>query len=367
MILQALKEYYDRKAVDPDSDIAPIGWEYKAIPFIVVLNSFGNLVQIEDTRESEGTKKKAKVFCVPRSENKTSNIKANLLWEKAEYIFAGIDAQKDEKRLQQEREAFSSRLENQLGEFKHIQVLLSFLKEVKSERLAQEACWGEIKEKNPYLTFRFHDEMTPLFLRPDILKKINEIKSNQLTGVANGNKTGVCLITGEPCVISRTHSKTFINRKNNSLVSFQKDSGYDSYGKKQGFNAPISKTSEFAYVTALNTLLKSPRQRFFIGDGTYVCWSADKTNFETEFAMIFDDPIAQDNPDLYSEKVKALLNSIKTGAFQADEGFQRFYVLGLSPGGGTRISVRFWDSRTISEYATNIQRYFDDLSIETFA
>ncbi len=110
--------------------------------------------------------------------------------------------------------------------------------------------------------------------------------------------------------------------------------------------------------------MKSPRQRFFIGDGTYVCWSADKTNFETEFAMIFDDPIAQDNPDLYSEKVKALLDSIKTGAFQADEGFQRFYVLGLSPGGGTRISVRFWDSRTISEYATNIQRYFDDLSID---
>ena len=38
----------------------------------------------------------------------------------------------------------------------------------------------------------------------------------------------------------------------------------------------------------------------------------------------------QDNPDLYSEKVKALLNSIKTGAFQADEG-SNAYVLGLSP------------------------------------
>ena len=27
MILQALKEYYDRKAADPDSGIAPVGWE----------------------------------------------------------------------------------------------------------------------------------------------------------------------------------------------------------------------------------------------------------------------------------------------------------------------------------------------------
>ena len=41
MILQALKEYYDRKAkpvgksgpADPESGIAPLGWEWKRIPF----------------------------------------------------------------------------------------------------------------------------------------------------------------------------------------------------------------------------------------------------------------------------------------------------------------------------------------------
>ena len=31
MILQALKEYYDRKAADPASGIAPLGWEWKEI------------------------------------------------------------------------------------------------------------------------------------------------------------------------------------------------------------------------------------------------------------------------------------------------------------------------------------------------
>ncbi len=54
MILQALKSYYDRLAADPESSIPRVGWEYKEIPFIIVLNPDGSLVSIEDTREGEG-------------------------------------------------------------------------------------------------------------------------------------------------------------------------------------------------------------------------------------------------------------------------------------------------------------------------
>ena len=54
MILQALKEYYDRKAADQNSGIAPLGWEWKEIPFLVVIDSDGKLVNIEDTRQLVG-------------------------------------------------------------------------------------------------------------------------------------------------------------------------------------------------------------------------------------------------------------------------------------------------------------------------
>ena len=67
MILQALKEYYDRKAADPDSGIAPLGWERKEIPFLVVLNGDGMPVAIEDTRERVEKKLRAKSFLVPQS------------------------------------------------------------------------------------------------------------------------------------------------------------------------------------------------------------------------------------------------------------------------------------------------------------
>jgi CRISPR-associated protein Csd1 len=70
MILQALKEYYDRKAADPDSGIAPVGWEKKEIPFIIIIDRDGNIVQIEDTREGEGKKMRARSFIVPQGVKK---------------------------------------------------------------------------------------------------------------------------------------------------------------------------------------------------------------------------------------------------------------------------------------------------------
>ena len=65
MILQALKEYYDRKAADPASGIAPLGWEWKEIPFRVVIDANGSFNHLEDTREGEGNHKRAKRYLVP--------------------------------------------------------------------------------------------------------------------------------------------------------------------------------------------------------------------------------------------------------------------------------------------------------------
>ena len=41
MILHSLKEYYDRKASDPESQMAPPGFEWKEIPYVIVLDDNG--------------------------------------------------------------------------------------------------------------------------------------------------------------------------------------------------------------------------------------------------------------------------------------------------------------------------------------
>jgi CRISPR-associated protein Csd1 len=71
MILNALYDYYERKASDPNSHIAPESWEWKEIPYVIVIDREGKFVAIEDTREGEGKKKRAKKFLVPQSVKRT--------------------------------------------------------------------------------------------------------------------------------------------------------------------------------------------------------------------------------------------------------------------------------------------------------
>ncbi len=54
------------KAADPDSDIAPPGFEYKEIPFLIILDEHGNFIGIEDTREKNNKKLIGKKFRVPQ-------------------------------------------------------------------------------------------------------------------------------------------------------------------------------------------------------------------------------------------------------------------------------------------------------------
>ena len=48
MILQALYDYYQRKTADPDSNIAPLGYEWNSkISFRIVIKENGDFFQIE--------------------------------------------------------------------------------------------------------------------------------------------------------------------------------------------------------------------------------------------------------------------------------------------------------------------------------
>ena len=67
MILHALKEYYDRKAADPESGIAQHGLEWKPLEFLIVITASGEFITIEDLREGSGAKLKGKNFLLPRS------------------------------------------------------------------------------------------------------------------------------------------------------------------------------------------------------------------------------------------------------------------------------------------------------------
>ena len=94
MILQALVEYYQRRAVDPDADIAPFGFSLEKIGFVLVVDEHGALVQVEDIRDSKGSKKIPVQRLLPQAVKRSSGIAANLLWDNAEYVLGSTQKAK---------------------------------------------------------------------------------------------------------------------------------------------------------------------------------------------------------------------------------------------------------------------------------
>ena len=357
MILQALKQYYDRKADDPESGIAPQGWELKEIPFLIVLDKEGNFLNFEDTREGQGKKKRAKAFLVPSAVKKTSGVAANLLWDVAGYVL-GIDNKGNPERSLKQKKAFVDRMKYELPSVEETKPILRFLRAVPLDQLQADPAWKEIAEMNPNLTFRYAGQS-------NLVCGCAAVKDAISTKGSKAAKIGTCLVTGEKSAIASLHTsiKGVYGAQSSgaNIVSFNLDA-FRSFNKDRGYNAPVGETAAFAYTTAINTLLgKDSSQRMTIGDASTIFWSEKKTSFESDFSLFFSEP-PKDDPAAGVRAVKALFDSIHSGAYCQDNGETRFYVLGLAPN-AARISVRFWQVGTISEFSGRIRQHFEDLAI----
>jgi len=367
MILQALKEYYDRKASDAESDIAPEGFERKPIPFLIVIGRNGKFINLVDTRERIGNRFIAKTFLVPRSKPRAGSLSYEttfLLWDHAGYVLQHPD---DNKAKNQHTTWLRSlkELPTELNNDEGVTAILKFYDSGGVDDVKSHKTWNECtKVLSCNMTFKLAGEILPIPCCHAVQEYVKQAlkSSSDITDESIEDKViGRCLVTGEVGEIVRVHSDTRISKDSKKLVSFQKNSGFDSYGKEQGYNAPVGKSAEFAYTTALNTLLKSS-PRMLVGDAVSVCWSEKSSDLENQIADFFSEP-PKDDPDRGVRAIESLFKSIKSGAFLTDENEKnRFYVLGLSPN-SARIAIRFWIVGTVAGMAVKIKQHFDDLRI----
>ncbi len=355
MILQALREYYDRKSSDPESKIAPPGFEWKEIPFLIIIDSDGKFINLEDTREAG----KAKSFLVPRSKprsGKKSFETTFLLWDHIGYV---LDHPGDEKSKNQHNTWLKEleKLQTEVHAENEAVAISKFYNTGGPGRVKAHPKWSECTRiPSSNITFKLANAILPVPCNTAVVNYLRTLETAEDTNKIYGR----CMVTGDLDEIVRVHGDTRISKDAKKLVGFQKNSGYDSYGKEQGFNAPVGKSAESAYTTALNTLLKSP-SRMLVGDAITVFWSAKKTELENHFVDFFREP-PKDDPDQGVRAVESLYRSIKNGVFQSEDVQNRFYVLGLSPN-VARIAVRFWIVGTVMGMASKIKRHFDDLKI----
>jgi CRISPR-associated protein Csd1 len=372
MILQSLYDYYQRKAADPESNIAPRGFERKDIPFIIVIDKEGNFINLEDTRTIDGKQKRAKSFLVLKTKSRTgskASETANVFWDHWGYVLgqpkdetekAITDAKKQNDTFVMQVKQLSEKYPEN-NQFAAVYKLYN--QEDQIQMLLEHENWKECyKIPGCNLSFRIAGETNIVSEHDDLLMEIeakNESDSEEHTESADG----ICLITGERSPIAILHSATSIpgGKSGAKLVGFQRNSGYDSYYKEQGQNAPISKKAEDAYTTALNVLLgRDSKNKFKIADTSVIFWSKKESNFENMFSFFFSAP-HKDDPDQNIREVKALFEAIHTGKLNT-EGDTPFYILGLAPN-AARISIRFWKTGKVADFATNIAKHFEDLEI----
>ncbi len=363
MILQALYDYYQRKASDPDPArrLPAFGLEDKEIPFIVELTAEGRPLGITDTRQGDGKKKQARRYQVPKAVKRASGVAANLLWDTAEYAL-GVDTKGKPERVAEQHAAFRQRvaeLPEAARQDAGIQALESFYANFGHAALAADPAWSEIVEGNPVITFRLHNDSDLICQRPAVVAGLSNL-------VEDGAKQAFCLVTGQATSIERLHTAIKgvwgAQTAGANIVSFNARA-YESYGKTelQGENAPVGKFAAFAYTTALNHLLdRNSRQRIQVGDASTVFWAQkDDAEIEEGFAAIFGE---RDDPDARAEQVRALLGAVQSGQFDGGRGDKLFYVLGLAPN-AARVSVRFWHAAPLHEIARRITQWFADLKV----
>jgi len=355
MILQALTQYYERKSESESGALPPFGFGMQSIPVVIEIDQDGeeSQVLIRDPKSAEAQE------MVPAAVKRAAGNAPNLLWDNVEYCL-GIDTRGNPQRTDKRHQMFLDRLEELDCDDEGVEALKRYLVAAKQSAAVEQH--NDLLMTNPNVSFRLLGDPHLICQR----KKVVDAIRNSLTPTTENDE--FCLVSGTKEPTARLHPAIKgvwgAQSSGANIVSFNLDA-FNSHGKSQGYNCPVGEKAAFFYTTALNHLLhKESGQRMQVGDASTVFWSERKTSLEKSMGGIFGSTPSQikDDPDKYTDSVKAVYDSVHRGRYHGDDADTKFYVLGLSPN-ASRIAIRFWHVATVGEMATRIKRHFDDLRI----
>lgn len=360
MLLQSLVKLYE--AWVDKGEIEKLGWNPVKISYGISLDEEGNVDEIIHlkTNAPKGNKEIPSLISLPMPVKRSVGVASNFLYDNATYVF-GYDNSNKPDRAKQCFDCFrnvgNKVLENSDDEFST--VIKKFLQkdysefenlsDLLTELNCTETTVDDILNKGANLL------LMPLGKFPTDSKAICE-SWNSYYEHSDAPK-GVCLVTGKDDHIAKLHPVIKNIRgaqaAGASLVSFNA-TAFNSYGKENGYNAPVSEYAAFAYTSALNKLVSDNDHRIFAGDTTVVCWTEDgESAYQDVFAGIFnsDDEVKQ--KDLHDTIVSIVNgNEVKWEGIPLNPS-NNFYILGISPN-SARLSVRFFIQNTFGKVMENL-------------
>lgn len=363
MILARLVELYERLA--REGLVEEPGFERKAIAYLLVLDADGRLVDVLDTREAEGPNKRGRAFRVPQGPKRAAGIEPALLWDNAEYVL-GLPRDAAAPRGSLDKVAARHRafrdavlaLPEITRRSAPVAAVLTFLDRHDPEAFATTPFAARFEDRTANLSFVIETDPSSLVCdAPDVRAA--------LAAAGPGAGEGQCLVTGSHGPLARLHPafKGVVGGQTSgvSLVSFN-NVAFESYGLKQGDNAPVGTHAAFAYGTALNWLLSERGHRLRLGQLTVVAWADEADPAENLFDL-FGEPVGATEEDRSRrvEQIKALLDAPRRGRDPAAPP-NRLHVLGLAPN-AARVAVALWQEEVVEDVVDRVRAWFGDLAL----
>lgn len=340
MIIQRLVELYDR--LDKEDKVPKYGWKVTKVHYCLVIDEEGNLITVEDLTDGG----KPSLMVLPGVDH-TNAVRPCLNgWDTKKYMLGIPKGKTADVRHKAYVEEVLAR-EQEVG-LKAYSAFCRFLEK-----------WNpDDAEKHPLL---IDEKITTGVVRmqgdTSYLHELLDVVIDE-DGPAD-----ICSVTGEQSIIARKHEiklKGVAGSAGGScLVSYNIDSA-ESFGKKQGYNASISKKVAFKYATALNWLLSSERNRVRIGDTTMVFWAAGD---DGGVADVFSFSIRSPTKKGQEEQLKSFLNRIRKGLPGLVEKDTPFYILGLT-GNRMRTRVLMWQESSVGSLARKLLAHHKRLHLD---
>lgn len=370
MILNALVEYYYKCRELYSDEVAPLGYDVSDLEFVLVINPDGTLTDIVLNN----------IRCIvaqPPSNKTGTKAPTNMLYDSAKYML-----NYDGKEIKNSGYTWHCKqvmhMLNELvgmfpsrGDFK---ALLQFYKKHEYLKLKIDKQYKRlIKSKS--ISFQVKGYGNPVCAYSEELEVY-------LHHQAEKKNISLCLVSGEKTNICNTFGSTpFGIADNGKIVSFNNRS-YESHGKSQGENAPISIFAEYAYTAALKRLLNSDNNQLDIRtkknkngklinmtDRKLLFWSSAKTIKDIEY---IEKParrflgIKRKNesvdPDDVRE-VKDFFSAIKNKGKYMTYGQERYYFLEVVPTSKGRIAISYWNECSLSDFAEVVLRHYQAMDI----
>jgi CRISPR-associated protein Csd1 len=363
VLLRALTSYYERLEESGADDLPPYGFSTEKIAFCVVLERDGSLHAIQDLRVHDRDKVYPQSLRgVPYRGDRSSGIKPNFLWDNTGYVL-GADSKGKPARTKRAFESFVF-LHRQIAALVHndraYTLVVKFLDTWQPAQAKRLPNWAEICDQS--LVFKVRGQTQFVHESEAVRAAWRHFIESESDAVE-----AQCLVTGERAPVARLHGliSGFPGARTSgaAIVSFN-ERAFESYGLKQGLNAPVAARTVFKYRTALARLLADRRHSLRLAGDTVLFWTDQPDPIEEFFGPAIDGVRPEDEGLVDRLRVFfARLRQGKGATEEPENTATRFFIVGISPN-KARLSIRFWHHTTVAELSRRLAEHVNDLAVD---